>query len=504
MPPAYRALLHDSLADRAAENSGKAAVISGKGVLSYGELDHRSARLAQTLQQAGVRRGDRVAVFMDNTLEAATSVFGILRAGAAFVMVNPLTKAPKLRYIANDCRVRGLLTDAHLGSVVREAWEDIPSLRIVVQSGEALVAGHGSGPVRWMEFEDAVRTGERSGSPGTIPTDLAALIYTSGSTGNPKGVVHTHRSMVFARGSVSEYLGIQRDDVILNVLPLAFDYGLYQLLMAVGAGATLVLERSFAYPGKVFASMEKHGVTVFPGVPTVFSLLLAVTNTAAALPTEFFQGLREIFPNADLFPMYGLTECKRVSYLPPDRVDDKPGSVGIPIPGTEIFLRGSEGEPVAPGEAGILHVRGPHLMLGYWESPEQTQEMLVPGDIEGEVVLRTGDWFRMDADGYLYFLGRSDDIIKTRGEKVSPAEVEEALYAIPGVQEAAVRGVADPVLGEAIRAYVVVSPDSGLDERALRRGLSGRLESFMVPRELVFRDSLPKSPNGKILRRGLE
>jgi long-chain acyl-CoA synthetase len=149
-------------------------------------------------------------------------------------------------------------------------------------------------------------------------------------------------------------------------------------------------------------------------------------------------------------------------------------------------------------------VRGPHLMLGYWESPEQTQEMLVPGDIEGEVVLRTGDWFRMDADGYLYFLGRSDDIIKTRGEKVSPAEVEEALYAIPGVQEAAVRGVADPVLGEAIRAYVVVSPESGLDERALRRGLSGRLESFMVPRELVFRDSLPKSPNGKILRRGLE
>lgn len=518
MPPAYRTLLHDSLADRAAENPSKAAVISGKGVLSYGELDERSARLAHTLQQAGVRRGDRVAVFMDNTLEAATSVFGILRAGAAFVMVNPLTKAPKLQYIANDCRIRGLLTDAHLGSVVREAWEDIPSLRIVVQSGEDPVARNGSGPVRWMSFEHAVRAGERAGSPGTIPTDLAALIYTSGSTGNPKGVVHTHRSMVFARGSVSEYLGIQRDDVILNVLPLAFDYGLYQLLMAVGAGATLVLERSFAYPGKVFASMEEHGVTVFPGVPTVFSLLLAshrrkalrfpevraVTNTAAALPTEFFQGLREIFPNADLFPMYGLTECKRVSYLPPDRVDDKPGSVGIPIPGTEVFLRGPEGEPVAPGEAGILHVRGPHLMLGYWESPEQTREMLVPGDIEGEVVLRTGDWFRMDADGFLYFLGRSDDIIKTRGEKVSPAEVEEALYAIPGVREAAVRGVADPVLGEAIRAYVVVSPDSGLDERALRRGLSGRLESFMVPRELVFRDSLPKSPNGKILRRGLE
>jgi acyl-coenzyme A synthetase/AMP-(fatty) acid ligase len=269
--------------------------------------------------------------------------------------------------------------------------------------------------------------------------------------------------------------------------------------------------------GQVLKLMKQHRVTVFPGVPTVFSLLIAahrrkalsfpvvrcVTNTAAALPEHYVPVLHEIFPNARIFPMYGLTECKRVSYLEPELVAERPGSVGKAIPGTEVLLRSPDGAPVAPGESGILHVRGPHLMQGYWNLPSQSAEMLVDGDVPGEKVLRTGDWFRTDDDGFLYFLGRSDDIIKSRGEKVSPAEVERALCAVPGVLEAAVVGVSDEVLGEAVKAFVVVEESSGLEARALRRELLAQLESFMVPREFEFRNGLPKSANGKVRKRDL-
>jgi acyl-coenzyme A synthetase/AMP-(fatty) acid ligase len=263
--------------------------------------------------------------------------------------------------------------------------------------------------------------------------------------------------------------------------------------------------------------MRESRVTVFPGVPTVFALLIAaharkplsfpsvrwITNTAAALPVDYFPQLREIFPNGRIFPMYGLTECKRVAYLEPELIDERRGSVGKAIPGTEVFLRSPEGDAVADGEPGILHVRGPHVMRGYWNLPSRSAEMLLDGDIPGEQVLRTGDWFRMDEDGFLYFVGRTDDIIKSRGEKVSPVEVESALYAVPGVVEAAVIGVPDEVLGQAIKAFVVVKEGSELEARRLRKELTDRLENFMVPQEFVFMNDLPKSENGKIRKKDL-
>jgi long-chain acyl-CoA synthetase len=352
---------------------------------------------------------------------------------------------------------------------------------------------------------------------GTIALDLAALIYTSGSTGHPKGVMHTHQSMHFAAQSLIEYLRMDADEVIINVLPLAFDYGLYQLLMAVQMGATLVLERSFTYPAEVFRHMDEHQVTAFPGVPTIYAMILAahgrkslcfpcvkrITNTAAALPSDYTPRLREVFPNALIYRMYGLTECKRVSYLEPELADSKARSVGKAIPGTEVYLLDADGHPVSPGERGILHVRGPHVMRGYWNQPEQSAEMLRDGPFPGEKVLRTGDWFHMDEEGFLYFDGRSDDIIKTRGEKVSPVEVENALYSIPGVEEAAVIGVADELLGQAVRAYVVPAAGAMLDERRIRKELTDRLENFMVPRDIILVGSLPKSDNGKISKKDL-
>lgn len=518
--PAYRALLHDALADAAASDPGKIAVHAGDESLSYGELAAQSDRLAAALQARGVRRGDRVAIFMDNTLACVPAIYAVLKAGGVFVMVNPQTKHDKLRFIANDCTVRALVTDSHLAPVARGLPDDVPSVSSVLFSGDPTVAEALGG--RELEAEalaDVIAAAPAAPrDPGTIPTDLAALIYTSGSTGQPKGVMHTHQSMSFASGSLAEYQRLAGDEVMLNVLPMAFDYGLYQLLMAVRVGATLVLERSFTYPAEVFARIKAHGVTHFPGVPTIYAIMIAahqrsplnfpsvrrVTNTAAALPPAYLDTLREIFPNALIFAMYGLTECKRVSYLPPEWLERKPGSVGIAIPGTEAYLRSPEGGPVPTGEPGILHVRGPHLMRGYWNNPERTAKMLHPGELEGERVLCTGDWFRMDEDGCLYFLSRSDDIIKTRGEKVSPAEVEAAICGLPGVREAVVVGVPDDTLGEAIRAFVVPAEGATLDPRRLRFELSARLENFMVPQEFVILDELPKTPNGKIDRKALQ
>lgn len=519
MPIKPQRLLHEILPLHARDMPDKVAVIVGGESYTYAQLEDQSARFAAALQQRGLGRGDRVAIYMDNTWPCVVSLYAVLRAGATFLVVNPQTKQDKLAYVLNDCTVRHLITDAHLAFVFRDVLPEVPSLtHLIVSGGDKVVEQcDGLSPAAEV-FEDVVSNAPAMlVDPGSIALDLASLIYTSGSTGNPKGVMHTHQSMLFAAQSLIEYLRMDAQEVIINVLPMAFDYGLYQLLMSVQMGATLVLERSFTYPAEVFRRMEQHGVTAFPGVPTIYSMILAahgrkplcfpsvkrITNTAAALPADYVPRLKEVFPNALIFKMYGLTECKRVSYLEPELAEVKPRSVGKAIPGTEVYLLSPEGEPVPPGQPGILHVRGPHLMRGYWNLPEKSAEMLKEGPYPGEKVLRTGDWFHMDEDGCLYFEGRSDDIIKTRGEKVSPVEVENALYAIPGVEEAAVIGVSDDLLGQAVRAYVVLAAGSELDERRLRKELTARLENFMVPRDIVLMDGLPKSQNGKINKRDL-
>ncbi|GAB4345530.1 MAG: hypothetical protein Kow006_02830 [Gammaproteobacteria bacterium] len=350
-----------------------------------------------------------------------------------------------------------------------------------------------------------------------ISLDLAALIYTSGSTGDPKGVMQTHQSMLFAANSIIEYLGMDSEEIILNVMPLSFDYGLYQLLMTVQIGATLVLERSFNYYLDVMKRLQEYRVTTFPGVPTLFALIIAahkrtplcypgvkrLTNTAAMLPVDYISQLQEIFPNALIFSMYGLTECKRVSYLEPEMLEEKPTSVGKPIPGTEVFLLDSEGRMVGPGQQGMLYVRGPHVMRGYWNKPEESAEMLVDGKITGEKMLRTGDWFHMDEEGYLYFEGRSDDIIKCRGEKISPVEIENALRNIQGISEAVVIGVDDDILGQAIRAYVVPDNGADLDTSSIKRELAKKLEGYMIPRDVLITERLPVNQNYKVCKREL-
>jgi amino acid adenylation domain-containing protein len=488
----------------------KVALVAGGARFTYRDLDRASDRLAAALAEHGIARGERVIVFMDNCREAVIAIFAALKAGAVFSPINPSTKAEKLAYVINNCRARALITQDKLRAVAHAALAEAPSVAVTV------VAGAHEPTLRGEVSFEAVLAGEGDlpADPG-VDRDLAMLIYTSGSTGVPKGVMMTHRNVVAAATSITTYLENAPDDVILNVLPISFDYGLYQVLMAAKLGATLLLEQSFAFPQAIFAKMTAERVTGLPLVPTMAAIILQmrdlkpgafphlryITNTAAALPPAHIARLQTLFPSARLYSMYGLTECKRCTYLPPAELARRPGSVGIAIPGTEAYVVDEHGVRVAPGVVGELVIRGPHVMQGYWEDAQATARTLRPGPHEGEKVLHTGDLFRTDDDGFLYFVGRKDDIIKTRGEKVSPKEVENALYALPGIREAAVVGVPDPVLGLAIKAVVAADPQAKLTAQDVIRHCARHLEDFMVPKTVEFRDALPKTDTGKISRR---
>jgi len=509
-------LLSDGLVASAQRVPEKVALVIEGEPYTYQQLYNAAIKLAFSLTAKGLERGGRVAIYMDNSWHCAVSIYGVTLAGGVFVVINPQTKADKLDYVLDNCEAGILLTDYHLERVLTLPSKITSNLKLIIVSrGGANVKND---DIKLASFEEQINNAEVGPlQNNVIPNDLASLIYTTGSSGVPKGVMQTHQSMVFAIGSLIEYLRLSDSDRILLILPLAFDYGLYQLLMAVNLGATLIVERSFAFPAQIYDQIEKQLVTVLPGVPTVFTMMIAsfkkqgrifpsvtrVTNTAASLPEEYIPYLRKIFPNAEIYKMYGLTECKRVSYLEPSLIKEKPDSVGKAIPGTEVYIMTPEGHPAKAGEEGILYVRGPHIMAGYWKLPEQTKKMLKQGPLPGEHVLCTQDRFRMDEEGFLYYLGRTDDIIKTRGEKVSPVELENVLQQIPGVMGVAIVGVEDELLGNAIHAYIVKDPTAEISEKIIKRFCFDHLESFMVPRKIIFVDELPQNLNGKIDKREL-
>ena len=496
----------------------KVALVCDSRRLSYAEIEALSNQLAHALIERGLERCDRVAVYANNSVEAVVAIFAILKAGGVFLLINPTTKQDKLAYILNNCRATILITSEKLLPTANAAATEIPYLRGVIVSGRPTRPAMDTCEGKHVVSMSTALKGQSGERPPhrNIDIDLAALLYTSGSTGRPKGVMVTHLNMVSAATSITAYLENTPEDIIINVLPLSFDYGLYQLLMAFKIGGTLVLEPSFMYPRAILDTMAREHVTGFPIVPTICSILLQMdlgsysfpdlrylTNTAAALPIEHIRKLREALPNIKIYSMYGLTECKRVSYLPPDQLDIRPGSVGRGMPNEEVYVVGEDGNRVGPGVVGELVVRGANVMKGYWELPEETDKVLRPGPFPGEKVLYTGDLFRTDDEGYLYMVGRKDDIIKTRGEKVSPREVENVLYSHPKIAEAAVVGVPDSVLGNAICAFVGLKAGETLTEMDVRAFCVDRLEDFMVPKIVQFRESLPKSANGKIAKKEL-
>lgn len=505
----------DHLAHAARSDPGKAAIIQGDRWIGYAELDAAADRFAAALSgEAAMGNGERCVIFMDNRIEAAVGVFGTLKAGGVFCVINPTTKADKLGFVLADCEASVLFTQASLAAIALEAARQAPSVRHVVVVNEAATPLP-PGTVDYGSF--ASRAAGRPPGPVGIDIDLAMLVYTSGSTGLPKGVMMTHRNIDHAATSITTYLQARSDDVVLSVLPLSFDYGLYQLLMCVKMGATLVLEKSFAFPQKILPQLAARQITGFPIVPTMAALIVQLrkfnpdwarsvrylTNTAAALPPAHILRLQEIFPQARIYSMYGMTESKRCTWLPPEQLAVRPDSVGIAIPGTEVWVADEQGSAVPRGMVGELVVRGGHVMQGYWNNPQATAKALKPGRYPWEKVLHTGDLFRMDAEGFLYFVGRKDEILKSRGEKVSPKEVENVLYAMPGVREAALVGVPDEILGQLLKA-IVVTDGTDIDARAVIAHCRAHLEEFMVPREVEFRDALPKTGTGKIRRSVLQ
>jgi acyl-CoA synthetase (AMP-forming)/AMP-acid ligase II len=511
-------LLGEALLISAQNMPSKTAIIAKSKEFSFSELKESAEKLASYLSVSGITRGDRVAIYMNNSWQSVVSIYATTLAGAVFLVINPQTKADKLSYILNDSGAKTIISENGLKNELASALTDSNTiLKVIITGGndennffsKAKIAG----------FEQ-IQTSPKLEVilPKIIPNDLAALIYTSGSTGFPKGVMMTHQSMVFTSWSLIEYLRLSENDRMILLSPLAFDYGLYQLLMAVTMGGSIIVEQSFVFQSTIYKQIEKYKPTVFPGVPTIYAMLIAankksnlsfdciekVTNTAAALPDEFIPDLKKIFPNALIFKMYGLTECKRVCYLEPELVDLKPASVGKAIPGTEVFLLSPDGEPVQSNERGILHIRGPHVMLGYWHKDDLSKEMLKPGLYPGERILCSNDWFKMDDEGFLYFQGRNDDIIKTRGEKVSPVEIENVIYKIEGVKEVAVLGVPDEIMGESIIAFVTTYPNSGLIEKNIQKECAAKMENFMIPQKIIFVEEMPKSTNGKIDKKNLK
>jgi amino acid adenylation domain-containing protein len=487
----------------ARECGERTALVVGDRRLTYRELERAAEGFASGLRSLGVRRGDRVAIVLANSVEAAVAIYGVLLAGAAFTPLNVTTKVEKLTHLLGHCGAVAAVCRPDAVDAVRAAGAASPAFRHVIAVGE---------PVDGTPSFEALAAHAPADLPRPLDVDLSAIIYTSGSTGTPKGVVFLHRNMTFVASSIIEYLGLRASDRILCVLPLSHTYGLYHLVMAVRCRATLVLENGIAFPGRILGVLESERITVMPGVPTVWQALISLhgiderrlphlrvlTNAGAALSVARLQAVRRAFPGAAFYSMYGQTECKRVCYLPPDQLDAHPASVGIAIPGTEVWIEDADGNEPGPGAVGELMVRGDHVMQGYWNDPQSTARKLKAGRWPGDRVLRTGDLFRRDEEGYLYFVSRSDDIIKSRGEKVAPREVEEVLYTYAGVHEAAVIGVEDDLLGQAVEAHVSAAEGHTLDSLDLRRHCRAHLEDFMVPRRVIVHDALPKNDNGKL------
>jgi long-chain acyl-CoA synthetase len=508
-------LLHHLLERTAARTPNADALVFEGQRLTYADIDQQADCLAAALQARGVHASDRVATLLDNSVQAVVSVWATLKCGAVVIPINPLTKHDKLAYLLNDARASVLIAHAALMLDVSAALTQNRSLHTVWVVGTSRDSQPSDVRCAALPALDVVAA--EASAVKLTDQDLAAIIYTSGSTGEPKGVMLTHLNMRSAARSVSSYLQLKSTDRISCALPLAFDYGLYQVLMAARVGACVVLERSFAFPVKVLESLARERVTVFPGVPTMFSLLMnlksaaishlpdlrLITNTAAALSEHHIQQLRALFPQAQLYSMYGLTECKRVTYLPPDQLDARPTSVGRGMPDEEVWLIDEAGQRLPNGSTGELVIRGSHVMRGYWDKPAATAERLHIDAATGHTVLHSGDVFRTDSEGYLYFVARKDDIIKSRGEKVSPREIENILYGLDGVLEAAVIGVSDALLGEAVKAFVTLKTGVLLTERDVIRHCMSHLESFMVPKTVIFVDDLPKTDTGKIKKTGL-
>ncbi|ATG35442.1 long-chain-fatty-acid- CoA ligase IcfB [Phaeobacter piscinae] len=499
-----RNLLTDFLEQAASDHPQSVAIEDSTIRLTFADMRDRALRVAYLLKEQGVARGDHVVLCMSNSAGFCAAFWGTLYAGAVAVPLNTDTKTAKLAFVLGDCAATAVILDADQSAKITQALQ-------VTASGAAMIS-FGTG----TSFSAALEGNGDLGATApaiVLDQDLATIIYTSGSTGRPKGVMLSHLNMVSAARSVAQYLGYHDSDRIFCAIPMSFDYGLHQLTMATLVGACLLVEPSFARPLFALQRLATSHATVFPMVPTMvpliaplaarydFSAVRCISSTAAALHAPFIDQLETIFPNATVFSMYGLTECHRCTYLDPTELTRRRTSVGKAIPNTELWVVDAEGNTHRRNATGELVIRGSTVMKGYLNNPEQSAEKLRPGPMPGEQVLYTGDTCRLDAEGFVYFISRSDDILKVAGEKVAPSEVETALIAHPDVSEVCALGMEHPVYGQQCCA-VVSGPDGSSPDSAaaLKRWCTDRLEAHVVPARILVVDALARNGNGKIDR----
>jgi acyl-CoA ligase (AMP-forming) (exosortase A-associated) len=506
-----RTQLHEIVAGMAARRPEAPALTFKDATLSYGELWDQMAAFGAGLDGIGLERAERVGIYLDKRLETVVSIFGTSAGGGAFVPVNPVLKAKQVAYILADCDVRVLVTTPERLELLRDELATTSVEHVVVLGQPVELPGvtvHA-----WDQFLDAGAPVH----PRAVDIDMAAIFYTSGSTGKPKGVVLSHRNLLTGGASVSQYLQNSEDDVILAALPLSFDAGFSQLTTAFTVGAHVVL-LNYLLARDVVRLCAKHQVTGLTCVPPLYIQLTELewpaeatrslryfANTGGRMPKSTLRKLRAIFPQAKPYLMYGLTEAFRSTYLDPAEVDRRPDSIGKAIPNAEILVVHPDGTPCAPGEEGELVHRGALVAMGYWNDPEKTAVRFkpVPGRDPGipttELAVWSGDLVKADEDGFLYFVGRNDEMIKTSGYRVSPMEIEEVVYGTGLVRDAVALGVEDPRLGQ--RIVLVASAANGhLDRDELLGALKAQLPLYMVPSDVVIRDELPRSPNNKFDR----
>lgn len=518
--------IHQLLEHQARLRPGAPALSARGATLTYAQLWSAVRQAGTQLAGLGVARHDRVAVYLEKRAETVAALWGTSLAGGVFVPVNPLLKGKQVAHVVRDSGARVLVTSPSRLAAVRDHLGDTGLTTVLLvdlpDGGAPVDVPEGLTVRPWPAVTDDDGAARADGAPPAEPpagpdTDIAAILYTSGSTGAPKGVVLSHRNLVVGATSVSGYLHNTADDVLLAVLPLSFDAGLSQLTTAFAVGAHAVL-LDYLLPRDVTAACERYGVTGITGVPPLWTQLAAVdwppraretvryfANTGGRMPGALLRELRDLFPAAAPYLMYGLTEAFRSTYLDPSQVDLRPDSIGRAIPNAEVLVLRPDGSPCAPDEPGELVHRGSLVALGYWNDPERTAARFrpVPGYDEPwravpEPAVWSGDTVVRDADGYLYFVGRDDEMIKTSGYRVSPTEVEEAALGTGLVREAVALGVPDTRLGQ--RIVLVIAAPEPVDTDRLVKEMRQTLPTFMLPAEVRPVAGLPRNPNGKLDR----
>jgi len=513
-------LLKDLIDTSADARPDAPALLSRKDSVTYAELHARVRACAGGLAELGLGRDDRVAVYLPKTTEAVVGMLAATAAGGVFVPVNPILKPAQVGHIVRDCEARVLVTSASRAALLDEELAESPSVDCVI-----VVDGDGetelpAGAPRRVAWQALLEGQDARSPPPRIDADMAAILYTSGSTGHPKGVVLSHRNMMAGAESVAAYLENRPEDRLLAVLPFSFDYGLSQLTTAFYSGASVAL-MDYLVPRDVIKAVERYGITGLAAVPPLWNQLAQlewpeaaraslryVTNSGGAMPLATPRALRAALPETRIFLMYGLTEAFRSTYLPPEEVDERPESMGKAIPNAEVRVVREDGTECEPGEPGELVHRGPLVALGYWNDPARTAERFrpAPGLPDGlprpEIAVWSGDQVYRDEAGYLYFVGRQDEMIKSSGYRISPTEIEEVAYGHGGMAQAVALGVEHPALGQTI-VLVVEATESDVGEESLLTHCRQHLPPFMLPQTIRVRAELPRNANGKIDRRAL-